>query len=764
MGAEDEILLRFKADLEQMKGDIKKMAHDSDTALKGMAKTTEDTNKKLQGIGDTVKGKMSSAFMSLKGTIAGAFAVHSLIQFTEKLFEMQDALEAIDRKAKAVFKDSLPEMQKEAEKTANAIGLTKHEYLDAAAAATQYLQNTGFSREESAKLAKQLIDTSSKLSLVNTEGLTTKDIMNQLTMSMSGQTRSLKSLGFNIKLTKEEMAQLSEETEGSASATDKKATALKVMNEIMKQSKSVVGDLNDEMFKSEMAERESEAKLSEKMDEIAMKSEALKEAWLNMKIGLLDMFNASVEGFGRMGQDLGYIIGLYDKSAAEQQKFENQVGEARAKREGQAIRETNRLIEFFSLQENQVGREAKINEMREKAEARRLKFQQLADRVGVSNIEKWTKAMDEVRLQEAIITGLQNTQKHFRDEADQKLKESQDVWDSLVEKNKALLEKEQESLSTQEQKNKAVADENALLEKRKQLLEQTSKKVDEVFKERQARNEQAIKDFGAIAEANRAEFDFGTPATPEETPDATNTQLEEQATRVEALQDVYAGLFDSIQEGWLSAVRASGASERQMVILEKSLAAGKILLDYAVARFKIAAQFAVLLANPLTAPTAPAFRTAAISSLNAGLAINLASLAAVAIPQIAFASTKNSFAKGVEFLTGAGTATSDSIPAWLSEGERVVTADKNRKYWDELSAIHNNHFEDLINTKYVVPAIQTMLNETSTGERLAAGIMLQKWKGENIVSELWKSRVADKKNNKELIEAIKPKRQSKRAW
>ena len=38
------------------------------------------------------------------------------------------------------------------------------------------------------------------------------------------------------------------------------------------------------------------------------------------------------------------------------------------------------------------------------------------------------------------------------------------------------------------------------------------------------------------------------------------------------------------------------------------------------------------------------------------------------------------FATGTKFLEGAGTGTSDSIPAWLSRGERVETAENNRLY------------------------------------------------------------------------------------
>lgn len=52
-----------------------------------------------------------------------------------------------------------------------------------------------------------------------------------------------------------------------------------------------------------------------------------------------------------------------------------------------------------------------------------------------------------------------------------------------------------------------------------------------------------------------------------------------------------------------------------------------------------------------------------------------------------------SYAKGVERIDGAGTETSDDIPAYLSKGERVVKASTNRKYFPMLSAIHRERFD-----------------------------------------------------------------------
>jgi hypothetical protein len=56
------------------------------------------------------------------------------------------------------------------------------------------------------------------------------------------------------------------------------------------------------------------------------------------------------------------------------------------------------------------------------------------------------------------------------------------------------------------------------------------------------------------------------------------------------------------------------------------------------------------------------------------------------------------FKEGVEYLEGKGTATSDSNLAWLSVGERVISAETNRKYFPVLSAIHQGKVSaDLLN-------------------------------------------------------------------
>jgi TP901 family phage tail tape measure protein len=89
-------------------------------------------------------------------------------------------------------------------------------------------------------------------------------------------------------------------------------------------------------------------------------------------------------------------------------------------------------------------------------------------------------------------------------------------------------------------------------------------------------------------------------------------------------------------------------------------------------------------------------------SIIAGLlgAVQIGVIAAQPIPQ---------FATGVIGLNGAGTETSDSIPAMLSRGESVMTAAETRKYRPILEGIRRGTLDEIIRENYVRPAIDAAL-------------------------------------------------------
>jgi hypothetical protein len=80
------------------------------------------------------------------------------------------------------------------------------------------------------------------------------------------------------------------------------------------------------------------------------------------------------------------------------------------------------------------------------------------------------------------------------------------------------------------------------------------------------------------------------------------------------------------------------------------------------------------------------------------IALTLASLiAGLAQARVA---AGNAFYHGVEYLErGNNKPGRDTIPAMLNEGERVITTDTNSRYWDVLSAVHNNRIPaDVLNS------------------------------------------------------------------
>lgn len=112
---------------------------------------------------------------------------------------------------------------------------------------------------------------------------------------------------------------------------------------------------------------------------------------------------------------------------------------------------------------------------------------------------------------------------------------------------------------------------------------------------------------------------------------------------------------------------------------EKTLGQIQVAINAAIAISKAAAEGGGF---------ASAFTIAAtLASLIAGLAQ-------------ARAAAGNAFFHGVEYLErGNNPRGRDTIPAMLNEGERVITTDTNNKYWDVLSAVHNNRIPaDVLNS------------------------------------------------------------------
>lgn len=107
------------------------------------------------------------------------------------------------------------------------------------------------------------------------------------------------------------------------------------------------------------------------------------------------------------------------------------------------------------------------------------------------------------------------------------------------------------------------------------------------------------------------------------------------------------------------------------------------------------------------------------------------------------------FKDGVIDLQGPGTGTSDSIPAWLSKGESVMTNKETRTFKDELKAMRAGNYADLITQKYVLPVLRAQ--QADTAQRMATGLKLQaSLDDDRIVTQLGRIKPATAKDIERL--------------
>jgi hypothetical protein len=206
-----------------------------------------------------------------------------------------------------------------------------------------------------------------------------------------------------------------------------------------------------------------------------------------------------------------------------------------------------------------------------------------------------------------------------------------------------------------EQKQKEEDDKEAL-DKQKELIEQSAQLIqgvsDNVFNVLNAQVQAYIAGLDKAIDKSKSALD----EIRSNSENYNARQLEIEKERLEKLE----------------------AERARAVEREKNLASVQLAINAAIAISKAAAEGGA--AAPIT------------------IALTLASLiAGLAQARVA---AGNAFFHGVEYLErGQNKAGRDTIPAMLNEGERVITTDTNNKYWDVLSAVHNNRIPaDVLNT------------------------------------------------------------------
>jgi hypothetical protein len=170
------------------------------------------------------------------GIAAGAFTVDAIIGFGKELLNRGAELELLDRKARVVFGETFPLVNRAAEETAQAMGLTNAEYISAAANIQDLLVPMGFQRKEAAEMSTGLVDLSGALAQWSGGQRTTAEVSEILSKALLGERDALNSLGIDIKQAEVDAELLARGQDKLTGSAQKQAEAMVTLDLIMRKS------------------------------------------------------------------------------------------------------------------------------------------------------------------------------------------------------------------------------------------------------------------------------------------------------------------------------------------------------------------------------------------------------------------------------------------------------------------------------------------------------------------------------------------------
>jgi hypothetical protein len=177
------IIARIKALITADNKDFKKKMSDTERTAKKTGKSTQNSFKQM---GNTIKTAMSAAIVLVGTKMVGA------------LHKLTKEMGLMSFKATAVFGLYRKDVEAMAEDTAASMGLTKTEFVNAAAGIQDLLIPIGFARKEATGMTKDMIALSGALSTWTGGTQSAADVGNIFAKAMLGEREQLKTLGIAI--------------------------------------------------------------------------------------------------------------------------------------------------------------------------------------------------------------------------------------------------------------------------------------------------------------------------------------------------------------------------------------------------------------------------------------------------------------------------------------------------------------------------------------------------------------------------------------
>ena len=175
---------RVRAQYKKIEQELKKVSLQAKKTGKNVNSSSQNM---IRGLGN----------FATKATIAGA-AIYTAFRTLKEGMDIAAEVESIDNKATVVLGDFKSQVEDVAATTANSLGLTKLEFVDATTAAADLLVPMKFTRKEAVNMSTELVSLSGALSEWTNGQFSSKEVSKILTKALLGEREQLKTLGISI--------------------------------------------------------------------------------------------------------------------------------------------------------------------------------------------------------------------------------------------------------------------------------------------------------------------------------------------------------------------------------------------------------------------------------------------------------------------------------------------------------------------------------------------------------------------------------------
>ncbi len=162
--------------------------------------------------------------------------ISQLFNLTKEFFNLSKEIEQFDRKARIVFGDNMPKVTAEAAEHAHQLGLTRQEYIRAAANVADLLVPLGFTRDVAAGLSIDITNLSGALSEWTGGTLNAADVNQILSKALLGEAEQIKQLGIVIDQSSKDYNKRIQALQETHGLTLEQAKAMDILNQIQQKS------------------------------------------------------------------------------------------------------------------------------------------------------------------------------------------------------------------------------------------------------------------------------------------------------------------------------------------------------------------------------------------------------------------------------------------------------------------------------------------------------------------------------------------------